>query len=141
MEDLEQLVQIERACAEAPHCSDAVWRSLLEANGDGLRCVLVAGEAGFVVLGGYGEVAELESVVVAPEQRRHGLARALCLAAMQWARAHGARTMMLEVRAGNGAARSLYASLGFVEQGVRKGYYREPVEDAVLLSARLMDEG
>jgi ribosomal-protein-alanine N-acetyltransferase len=40
---------------------------------------------------------------------------------------------MLEVRASNGAARALYARMGFREVSVRRAYYREPAEDALVL--------
>jgi ribosomal protein S18 acetylase RimI-like enzyme len=45
----------------------------------------------------------------------------------------GARVALLEVRAGNVAARALYESLGFRACGVRREYYTAPVEDAVLM--------
>jgi ribosomal-protein-alanine N-acetyltransferase len=64
----------------------------------------------------------------------------LCLAGMEWARGVGAWAMELEVRASSEAARGLYRALGFVEQGRRRGYYREPVEDAVLMGVGLQGE-
>jgi ribosomal-protein-alanine N-acetyltransferase len=45
--------------------------------------------------------------------------------------------MELEVRVGNQAALGLYAALGFVEQGRRARYYRDPVEDAVMMRMEL----
>ena len=51
--------------------------------------------------------------------------------------ARGVRTVYLEVRASNAAARRLYEALGFAEVGRRSRYYRRPVEDAVVLSAKL----
>ena len=45
-----------------------------------------------------------------------------------------ASTVLLEVRESNTAARQLYEKLGFVEIGGRPDYYRDPVEDALLLS-------
>jgi ribosomal-protein-alanine N-acetyltransferase len=47
------------------------------------------------------------------------------------------REVLLEVRESNQAARAFYASLGFVDDGRRRGYYADPVEDAVLLRLRL----
>jgi ribosomal-protein-alanine N-acetyltransferase len=49
----------------------------------------------------------------------------------------GAGEILLEVREGNEAALGLYGSLGFREEGRRKGYYGEPVEDAVLMRMKL----
>ena len=49
----------------------------------------------------------------------------------------GAETVLLEVRASNAAAIGLYEKYGFVRNGLRKGYYSHPKEDAVLMSARI----
>jgi len=84
-------------------------------------------------------VGELESVAVAGEARRQGVGRALCVAVMGWCREQGAGTMELEVRAGSVGAIGLYEVLGFVKVGTRRGYYREPVEDALLMQRELRD--
>jgi ribosomal-protein-alanine N-acetyltransferase len=56
---------------------------------------------------------------------------------MEQAAQKEARTMELEVRATRDVPRRLYASLGFLEQGIRRGYYRDPEDDAVLMSVAL----
>jgi ribosomal-protein-alanine N-acetyltransferase len=91
---------------------------------------------GFVVVSCAAGVAEVESVAVMGSVRRQGVGRALCVAAMEWARGRGAERMELEVRASGEAALGLYRALGFVEVGRRRGYYRGPVEDAVLMELR-----
>jgi [ribosomal protein S18]-alanine N-acetyltransferase len=73
------------------------------------------------------------TVAVAPDQRRRGLARWLLGFAMGKAARAGARRALLELRAGNREALALYESLGFRRLGVRRGYYCEPVEDALAL--------
>jgi ribosomal-protein-alanine N-acetyltransferase len=80
----------------------------------------------------------LLDVAVAPDRRRRGLARFLMRVAMRRALRAGALTALLEVRAGNHEALALYASLGFERQGARRHYYRDPVEDALLLQRRLV---
>ena len=70
---------------------------------------------------------------VHPGWRRRGLARVLLRVAIRRATRAGARTGLLEVRAGNREALGLYQSLGFSPCGMRRDYYREPVEDALLL--------
>lgn len=140
-EDLEAVLGIARVCAEAPQWREGVWRELLAGEGRVTRVVFVAemGEdvAGFVVVSCVTDVAEIESVAVLPAFRRIGVGRVLCAEAMRWANDAGAERMELEVRAASEGALALYAALGFEEQGRRKGYYREPVDDAVLMSARL----
>ncbi len=143
MDELEGLLEVERACKEAPHWSEDAWRSMLQGTTGGLRWhnVLIAEQDGvvngFVVSSGVGEVAELESVAVLPAFRSQGLGRALCVAAMAQETERGAAIMELEVRAASYLPRRLYASLGFAAQGVRKAYYRDPVDDAVLMSMTL----
>ena len=141
--DLASIVAIERECAEAPHWSEAVWLAVLaeEEGSEPARESFVSegsdGVVGFAVVSCSCGVAELESVAVAERVRREGVGRALCGAAMEWAQRRAAEMIELEVRASSMGALALYCSLGFRETGVRRGYYRDPVEDAVLMSASL----
>jgi len=73
-------------------------------------------------------------VAVAPRWRRRGLARWLLGFCLLRAARDGAVRALLEVRAGNAAARSVYGGLGFSEVGRRRDYYTAPLEDAVILS-------
>jgi ribosomal-protein-alanine N-acetyltransferase len=57
----------------------------------------------------------------------------LCAAVVDWCGELGAAALELEVRAGSVGAIALYTGLGFVGIGRRAGYYREPVEDALLM--------
>ena len=65
--------------------------------------------------------------------RRQGVARALIEALVSALRERGSKQLTLEVRASNGPARQLYESLGFLQVGLRKNYYRNPKEDALIL--------
>ncbi|NLI21894.1 MAG: ribosomal protein S18-alanine N-acetyltransferase [Clostridiales bacterium] len=73
------------------------------------------------------------NVAVARTHRGKGIGRALMLALMQYAANLGAAYLTLEVRRSNAVAQRLYRSLGFVELGVRKHYYEDNGEDALLL--------
>jgi ribosomal-protein-alanine N-acetyltransferase len=91
------------------------------------------------VIGLSGErLAELESVAVAVTARRVGIGKELCLAVADWCRERGAMALELEVRAGSVGAIALYDGLGFVVAGRRTGYYREPMEDALLMRLDLI---
>ena len=141
--DMSAILGIELASAEAPHWSEPVWESVLSkgVGGPVARACFVAeidGHVhGFAVVSVAGTEAELESVAVEPTVRRMGVGRALCSEVMVWARSRGAKRMGLEVRASSEGAAALYASLGFSEEGRRRGYYKEPIDDAVLMSMRL----
>lgn len=80
---------------------------------------------------------ELLSLAVRPQWRRQGLGRWLARRALTLAAEGGARNAFLEVRFGNAPARRLYASLGFAETRRRPAYYKNPVEDAVVLARAL----
>ena len=69
--------------------------------------------------------------------RRAGAGALLLNGAMAAARARGATAVHLDVRESNAAARALYARFGFTEVGRRRAYYREPVEDALMLRSDL----
>lgn len=81
--------------------------------------------------------ASLNALTVDPAARRQGAGRALLTGALAALRAEGAQSCFLEVRAGNSAARALYESVGFAAAGVRRGFYRNPAEDAVVMALNL----
>ncbi len=75
----------------------------------------------------------INSLAVDIPWRRRGLARRLLAEVFRDALGAGARSATLEVRQSNTAARRLYEGLGFLVEGVRRDYYREPREDALIL--------
>ena len=144
--DIKAVIQLERATPEAPHWAESVYvRMLAPASGAVQRCLLVAenehGLIGFavgkVISAGLENSSELESVAVSSDVRRLGVGRALCQAVIDWCRKQGAVAIELEVRASSVGAIALYSSLGFVAEGRRQGYYREPMDDAVLMQLKL----
>jgi [ribosomal protein S18]-alanine N-acetyltransferase len=77
--------------------------------------------------------AHINNLAVRPELRRQGLGIQMLEAVIAEAQRLGAGSLALEVRRSNIAARRLYNKAGFREDGVRKSYYTQPVEDALLL--------
>jgi len=75
----------------------------------------------------------INSLAVDTAWRRRGLARRLLAEVFRDSIAAGARSATLEVRNSNTAARALYESLGFRVEAVRRDYYQEPREDALIL--------
>jgi ribosomal-protein-alanine N-acetyltransferase len=92
-----------------------------------------SGLAGYVVALVIGPEAEIADLAVAPGWRRRGIGQALLARSIAELVVAGVRTLYLEVRESNQAARTLYGSNGFRSVGRRRGYYRQPVEDALLL--------
>ena len=89
--------------------------------------------AGFIVSRLVGGELHVNNVAVRPEFRRQGLAARLLEAVLARGRRGGAQIAFLEVRAGNAAAQGLYRRCGFQVTGRRRGYYRQPAEDALLM--------
>ena len=156
--DLDAILALERATANAPHWPLSSYAAILEvgkqraepdSNAQSAaaphRCLFVAHRDTLLTGFAVGLVnpappspdaaclAELESVVVACAARRAGLGHSLSSAVLAWCRSHGATEVILEVRASSAGAIALYTGLGFTQTGRRPGYYRNPSDDAVVM--------
>lgn len=76
-------------------------------------------------------------IAVRESARREGIATMLMKALFERAENAGISSYMLEVRVSNQAAVSFYTRMGFLEVGLRKGYYQKPEEDALLMKKEL----
>lgn len=83
--------------------------------------------------------AHITNVAVHPDWRGKSLGEGLMCEMMGLARKAGAEKMTLEVRMSNRVARKLYEKLGFHEEGIRKGYYSDNMEDAIIMWVNLND--
>ena len=142
--DVPGIVALAARVSTAPHWPPAEFTRLARVSAErpDRRAAWAAHDEGGAVIGfaiaGHVEgTAELEAVVTAPERRREGVGTALVQAALLWSDAQGAQRLVLEVRASNQEALRLYARLGFRHDGLRRGYYHAPEEDAVLMSRLL----
>jgi [ribosomal protein S18]-alanine N-acetyltransferase len=86
----------------------------------------------FLVAHCIGTEWELQNLVVAENHRRKGAATKLIKELSAAVRARDGRVIFLEVRQSNQAARGLYRKLGFEETGLRKSYYSNPSENAII---------
>lgn len=77
--------------------------------------------------------ADVMNVAVQPVFRRQGIAESLISTLGEELKKRGIHALMLEVRASNAPAIALYEKLGFQQVGLRKKYYRNPKEDALIL--------
>ena len=139
--DGDVLVALERATQDRPLPLGAV---LAEAADDVDGVVLVARDERTIVGMASGRVLAGETHVirlaVAEALRRRGTGRALLVALIAWARARASQAVLLEVRASNVAARTLYATSGFAREGTRPRYYPDG-EDAELWRLTLDGSG
>lgn len=137
---LRQVVRIETACYPRPW-SSALFLSELAQRGSRRYMVamvgpLVVGYAGMMLVVDEGHIT---NVAVDPLWWGRGVAAWLLLDQARAAPGLGVAHLTLEVRAGNDRAQALYRRFGFAPVGVRKGYYAETGEDAVVMWARDID--
>lgn len=128
-----QIALLERECFADPWSEQSIASELHNP----LSVWLVA-QQGQTLLGYVGsqtclDETDMMNIAVFPASRRQGVARALIDALVSALRERGSKQLTLEVRASNGPARQLYESLGFLQVGLRKNYYRNPKEDALIL--------
>jgi len=134
LEDLDEVMSVEFDSFLTPWSRFAFEEEL---TGNRLARYIVAVESGTVI--GYAGTwlvineAHVTNVAVSGQWRRQGIGRLLMENLMELARTNGMESMTLEVRVTNEAARHLYQQLGFVEAGIRKNYYSETKEDALIL--------
>jgi ribosomal-protein-alanine N-acetyltransferase len=134
--DVNRVSEIEKTSFTDPWSWSAFERLVVERDDRvnfAVACTANGIVAGYVVAWFVMDEGEIANLAVAAEERGKGIGAALLRAAIAAARAREVTTLYLEVRSSNTAARALYASHGFMEVGRRRGYYRRPVEDALVL--------
>ena len=94
---------------------------------------------GYAVLWCILDQGELANLAIVPERRGAGLGSHLLRHVLDVAALRGVAKFFLEVRASNAAAIALYEGFGFTEIGVRRGYYDNPKEDALVMAVSLTE--
>ena len=138
--DIDRIVQAEQACFTHPWTGENI-RSELEKE---QSCFLAAYYHETMV--GYGslsvvwQVAYMNNLAVLPDYRQMGIADRLLEELEAFCRQQKADSITLEVRSQNEAAKALYRKHGFVRQGSRRHFYRDPVDDADIMTKVLPRE-
>ena len=140
-EHLDQVADIERLCFSDPwsrrmlseHLENECAATLVAQGADGT----VLGYAGLLVVLDEGYIT---TVAVRPEYRRQGIASELLEVFRRFGEGNHMAFLTLEVRASNDKAISLYLKNGFVQEGRRKDYYKDPREDAIIMTRRFHQE-
>ena len=136
--DVERVAEIESFAFSTPW-EATTFRLLLDRPGAVLLVLEVPPDrvAGYAVLWCIQDQGELANIAVIPEFRNRQLGAYLLDRVLDEARDRTVESLYLEVRVSNFRARSMYASRGFEEIGVRRDYYEKPREDARILMKRL----
>lgn len=140
--DIDAVMAIETVSFPSPWTAGMFRDEITRDFSDALVAVAEPGPVilGYAVCWTIAGEAHLLNIAVGPDARGHGVGAALLEECIRRSAAAGARRMHLEVRPGNGPALRLYGRHGFVFQGIRKGYYTDTREDAVLLSREIRDD-
>ena len=132
-EHVSQVAQLEKLCFSDPwsemsiaHELESIWSYWVVAL-DGDRVVGYVGSQSSV------DESDIMNVAVHPDYRRQGIAENLIHNLVADLKTRGSHALMLEVRASNDPAIALYEKLAFRQVGLRKNYYRNPKEDALIL--------
>jgi len=132
-EDVAAVAVLEEENFSRPWSFDAFSKTLSDEN----YIVIIAKDRdallGYCVLLCTGEEADITNVCTAPAARGKGVATEMLTALMEEGKTRGVTEFFLEVRESNIPAKNLYTKLGFEEIGLRKNYYEEPKEHAVLM--------
>jgi ribosomal-protein-alanine N-acetyltransferase len=134
--DLEQVAELEKLCfseAWSYHLLESGLHSDYDEYYVFEQDERILGYCNLRILCGEGEI---QRICVHPASRRLGVARKLMEMMVESARFQKAEAITLEVRESNEAARRLYESFGFTAEAIRKDYYRNPQEHAVIMWKR-----
>lgn len=133
LEDIEQVYDLEKSIFSIPWSKNSFESSVKNKN----TLFIVAEEEGEILgyLGMYifSDEADISNVAVSKQYRRQHIAKQMMDDILLKAQAAGVKHVTLEVRETNVAAITLYENMGFVEAGIRKNYYEEPTENALIM--------
>jgi ribosomal-protein-alanine N-acetyltransferase len=134
LRDLDEVMDVEQQCFTTPWSRYAFTCELRDNQ---FSHYIVARDGGRII--GYGGIwivldeAHVTNVGIIPEYRGRGIGETLMRTLIEIAKSHGAKKMTLEVRKSNYIAQNLYSKLGFEPRGIRRGYYIDDKEDAVIM--------
>ena len=132
--DLDAIERIERASYPTPWSRSMFASEVAKQSSLSIAAVLPDGQlVGYLVLSRYVDAWHVMNVAVDPGYRRLGVASAMLERLFEETRGDAERGYTLEVRVSNRGAISLYERFGFVSHGVRRGYYTDNREDAVIM--------
>lgn len=136
--DVLAVAQIEADCFSSPWSEKALSDELENPNANFLVC-----EKDDIICGYIGSIfvcdeASVTNVAVSPLFRRQGIGEALVSGLILRAKEKGIQSIFLEVRESNIAAQKLYKKCGFDAVSIRKGFYSNPKEDAIIMKYEMM---
>ena len=137
VEDLEQVVDIEQNLFSVPWTKEGFLTYLMKK--DTMFFVVEEKERilGYCSMMTVLDEGDILNVAVRSDRQKEGIGQFLVDSMLRMAEMQGIKLVHLEVRQGNETARRLYQRLGFKEDGLRRNYYENPVENAVLMTKEM----
>ncbi len=134
VDDFWDIMRIEKLCFPTPWPEQAMWEDLSQLGEQKVYLVVELDERLVGYVGAHCVAGEVHvvTVAIAPECRRTGLGELLLLVLIDLVALQGAHYVTLEYRTSNQSAGRLYHKLGFVRAGLRKRYYPDTGEDAII---------
>lgn len=135
LRDLAAIEEIERTSYPTPWSRSMFAGELAKPSSICLGAIEAEGEelVGYLIISRYVDAWHVMNIAVAPEYRRRGIARNLMERLFEVTARDARRGYTLEVRVSNEAAIRLYEELGFKTRGIRRGYYTDNREDALIM--------
>lgn len=134
LEDIDAVYEIEHSSFSLPWTKEAFFYEMLDNQHAYYVLAEIADEiVGFCGLWIIMDECHVTNIAIRPEHRGKKLGEKLMRAAMGTAIENGAKAMTLEARVSNTPARNLYEKLGFKNGGIRKSYYSDNYEDAIVM--------
>ncbi len=139
-EDVSAIAEIEKECFSEPWSEDGVRSELGNPSARFFTANFMGEKAGYMGMHTVLDECYIANVAVKKAFRRKGIADALLTCAEETAKKEGCAFISLEVRVSNTPAIRLYEKRGYISQGERKNFYRDPVENALIMTKKLSEE-
>ena len=138
-EDTEAIAKIERQCFSKPWSKEGIEAELSNDKAHFFTAKKLGSVCGYIGMHIILDECYIANVAVSPKWQKSHIGSALVEKAVSVAENKGCRFVSLEVRKSNRPAISLYEKCGFIPMGERKGFYSDPVEDALIMTKELED--
>jgi ribosomal-protein-alanine N-acetyltransferase len=135
--DLDEVMAIERTSFRHPWSSRFFLEEMQVACARSVLAEVNGKIIGYVLFWLLPEEVDIHNIAVQTEFRRQGIGHVLLQQVVAQARSRNSSRITLEVRVSNLPAQKLYESLGFLSKGLRKGYYSDDGEDALMMALEL----
>ena len=132
-DDADQIVAMEGSIFADPWGQKDIFSYICSENGMCFTATDESGVVGYIIGTKIPPEGEIYRVAVRPDKRQRGIGYRLLSYCLKTERGSRVESVFLEVRSQNTPARALYKAYGFTELGVRKNYYQNPTDDAIVM--------